>query len=57
MTAIRLMSELALDKMKDAKIPELEKISSSANDLLVKMNAIIWSMSQSNDSLANLLRI
>jgi signal transduction histidine kinase len=55
MTAIRLMSELALNKSKENAAPELERISASANDLLIKMNAIIWSMSQSNDSLANLL--
>jgi len=36
-------------------MPEIEKISSSANDLLGKMNAIIWSMSPTNDTLANLI--
>jgi signal transduction histidine kinase len=55
MTAIRLMSELAKQRIQDVEIPEIEKISSSANDLLGKMNAIIWSMSPSNDSLANLI--
>jgi signal transduction histidine kinase len=55
MTAIRLMSELAKDKLKPNPLAEIDKISSSANDLLIKMNAIIWSMSPSNDSLANLL--
>jgi len=55
MTAIRLMSELALNKSKVNAVPELERISASANDFLMKMNAIIWSMSHSNDSLANLL--
>lgn len=55
MTAIRLMSELAKQRIQDLEIPEIEKISSSANDLLGKMNAIIWSMSPSNDSLANLI--
>lgn len=55
MTAIRLMSELAKQRIQDVNIPEIEKISSSANDLLGKMNAIIWSMSPSNDSLANLV--
>ena len=53
MTAIRLYSELALAKMGSTKIPEIEKISASANELLNNMNAIIWSMSSSNDSLVN----
>ena len=55
MTAIRLMSELAKQRLQQFNIPEIEKISTSANDLLGKMNAIIWSMSQSNDSVANLV--
>lgn len=55
MTAIRLMSELAKERMKSQEIPEIEKISASANDLLTKMNAIVWSMSQSNDSISNLV--
>ncbi len=55
MTAIRLYSELALSKMGDRKIPEIQKISASANELLNNMNAIIWSMSSSNDSLTNML--
>ncbi len=54
MTTIRLYSEIALNKMGDTKIPEVEKISNSANDLLTKMNAIIWSMSSSNDSFSNM---
>ncbi len=55
MTAIRLMSELAKQRLKQFNIPEIEKISASANDLLGKMNAIIWSMSPSNDTMANLV--
>lgn len=55
MTAIRLMSEIAKQRSHAAEIPEIEKISLSANDLLGKMNAIIWSMSLANDSLANLV--
>ena len=54
MTTIRLYSELAKSKLGDAIIPEIEKISSSSNELLNKMNAIIWSMSSSNDTLGNL---
>ena len=54
MTTIRLYSELAKNKLHDNPIPEIDKISSSSNELLNKMNAIIWSMSSSNDSLGNL---
>jgi len=55
MTTIRLYSELAKNKLTDNPIPEIDKISSSANELLNKMNAIIWSMSSSNDSLGNMV--
>jgi len=55
MTTIRLYSELAKSRIGDTPIPEIEKISSSANELLNKMNAIIWSMSSSNDSLGNMI--
>lgn len=53
-TSIRLYSELAKNKAKDNDVPEIDKISSLANELLNKMNAIIWSMSSSYDSLENL---
>ncbi|HEY0434480.1 MAG TPA: 7TM diverse intracellular signaling domain-containing protein [Chitinophagaceae bacterium] len=55
MTHIRLMSEIAKNKMKDSTPVEIEKISQSANDVLNKMNAIIWSMNSHNDSLGNLI--
>ncbi len=55
MTAIRLYSELAKSKTKDNPVSEIDKISNSANEMLNKMNAIIWSMSSSNDSLSNLV--
>jgi signal transduction histidine kinase len=55
MTSIRLYSELAKGKLLNTPIPEIEKISSAANELLTKMNAIIWSMSSSNDSLGNMI--
>jgi len=55
MTTISLYSELAKGKLINNPIPEIEKISSAANDLLGKMNAIIWSMSNSNDSLGNMI--
>ncbi len=54
-TAIRLMSELAKRRLVDQSIPEIEKISMSANELMNKMDTIIWSMNPTNDSLANLI--
>jgi signal transduction histidine kinase len=54
-TAIRLMSELAKRRLPDQSIPEIEKISTSAGELMDKMNTIIWSMNATNDSLANLI--
>lgn len=55
MTAIRLMSEIAKNKMKENTPKELDKISDSANDVLNKMNAIIWSMNSGNDTIGNLI--
>jgi signal transduction histidine kinase len=55
MTAIRLMSELAKSKMKESSPVEIDRISDSANDVLNKMNAIIWSMNSGNDTLDNLI--
>jgi signal transduction histidine kinase len=54
-TAIRLMSEIVKTKMKDNTLPEIDKISNNANDLLSKMNTIIWTMSSSNDRLDNMV--
>jgi signal transduction histidine kinase len=54
-TAIRLMSEIVKSKMKQSSLPEIEKISNSANDLLGKMNTIIWTMKSSNDTLESLI--
>ncbi len=55
MTSIRLYSELAKNKLADKDLTELNKISSSADELLGKMNAIIWSMVSSNDTLENMI--
>jgi signal transduction histidine kinase len=55
MTAIRLMSEIARNKMKENTPVEIDRISSSANEVLNKMNAIIWSMNSGNDTLDNLI--
>jgi signal transduction histidine kinase len=54
-TAIRLMSEIVKSKMKENTLPEIERISSSANDLINKMNTIIWTMKSENDSLESLV--
>jgi signal transduction histidine kinase len=54
-TAIRLMSEILKTRMKNQSFPELEKISNSANDLLGKMNTIIWTMKSSNDTVESLV--
>ncbi|MDF2192542.1 sensor histidine kinase [Paraflavitalea sp. CAU 1676] len=54
-TAIRLMSEILKTKMKNQSIPELEKISNNANELLGKMNTIIWTMKSSNDTVESLI--
>jgi len=54
-TAIRLMSEIVKTKMKEATLPEVEKISTSANDLITKMNTIIWTMASSNDTVESLV--
>lgn len=54
-TAIRLFSELAKTRLGKDTVPEIEKISSSANELLDNMNAIIWTMNSSNDLFGNLV--
>jgi signal transduction histidine kinase len=54
-TAIRLMSEIVKSKMKETSLPEIDKISNSANDLLGKMDTIIWTMKSSNDTLESLI--
>lgn len=55
MTAIRLMSEIARNKMKGDTPVEIDRISHSADEVLNKMNAIIWSMNSGNDTLDNLV--
>ena len=55
MTTIRLMSEIAKNKLKENVPVEIEKISNSANEVLNKMNAIVWSMNSSNDTLDSLV--
>ena len=54
-TAIRLLSEIAMKKTQEAPVTEIVKISNNANELMTKMNAIIWSMNPANDTLTNLI--
>lgn len=54
-TAIRLMSEIVKSKMKENTLPEINRISSSANDLINKMNTIIWTMKSEHDTLESLI--
>lgn len=49
------MSEIARNKMKQETPAEIEKISQSADEVLNKMNAIIWSMNSGNDTVDNLV--
>ena len=54
-TAIRLLSEIALQKTKAQPIDEIVRISYNANELMTKMNAIIWSMNPGNDTVNSLV--
>lgn len=54
-TAIRLLSEIARQKTKAQPIEEISRISYNANELMTKMNAIIWSMNPGNDTLNSLV--
>jgi len=54
-TAIKMMSENVKRKMGNQPLPEIEKISCSANELLEKMSTIIWTMNTSNDSAESLI--
>ena len=54
-TAIRLLSEIARQKTKAQPIDEISRISYNANELMTKMNAIIWSMNPGNDTVNSLV--
>lgn len=54
-TAIRLLSEIAIKKTKEQPVDEIAKISDNANDLMAKMNGIIWSMNPGNDTLDSMI--
>ena len=43
--------KIAFEEMKESTPVEIEKISRSADEVLNKMNAIIWSMNSGNDTL------
>jgi signal transduction histidine kinase len=55
LTNIRLLSEIAKDRNKNISLPEIDKISASANELVENMNEIIWSINSRNDTLSNLI--
>ena len=55
LTSIRLLSEIAKTRGPSQRMEEVDKISSTANNLIEKMNEIIWSMNSRNDSLPNLI--
>lgn len=54
-TAIRLLSEIARKKTKETPVEEIDRISYNANELMTKMNAIIWSMNPGNDTVSSLV--
>ncbi len=54
-TAIRLLSEIARQKTKQQPVEEISRISYNANELMTKMNAIIWSMNPGNDTVNSLV--
>ncbi len=54
-THIRLMSEIVKAKMKDNVFPEIDRISHSADELIIKMNTLIWTMKSENDSAESLI--
>jgi signal transduction histidine kinase len=55
LTSIRLQSELLKSKENQKEPEEIQKISSTASELVDRMNEIIWTMNPRNDSLANLV--
>jgi signal transduction histidine kinase/ligand-binding sensor domain-containing protein len=56
LSTIRLLSEVAKRKIQDpSQTREVERISETAGEMIDKMSEIIWAMSSSNDSLANLI--
>jgi signal transduction histidine kinase/ligand-binding sensor domain-containing protein len=56
LTAIRLLSEMSLDQdASPAASRYLRKISASSNELIQKMNEIVWALNINNDNLQSLI--
>lgn len=56
LTAIRLLSEMVKEKSNDQlSYGFFEKISASSNDLIQKMNEIVWALNVNHDNLQSLI--
>lgn len=56
LTAIRLLSEMSLEHNRNSDSSKyLEKISSSSDDIIQKMNEIVWALNNNNDNLQSLI--
>jgi signal transduction histidine kinase len=56
LTAIRLMSEMLLENSREEKSKTfVSKISASSNELIQKMNEIVWALNVNNDNLQSLV--
>ncbi|MGB4771012.1 MAG: two-component regulator propeller domain-containing protein [Chitinophagaceae bacterium] len=56
LTAIRLLSEMSLEHSRNSDSSKyLERISSSSNDIIQKMNEIVWALNNNNDNLQSLV--
>ncbi len=55
LTAIRLLSEMNLEKSTGQSRKYLEKISANSNELIQKMNEIVWALNVNNDNLQSLV--
>jgi signal transduction histidine kinase/ligand-binding sensor domain-containing protein len=56
LTAIRLLSEMSLEQdASPATSRYLKKISASSNELIQKMNEIVWALNVNNDNLQSLI--
>jgi ligand-binding sensor domain-containing protein/signal transduction histidine kinase len=56
LTAIRLLSEMSLDQESNPQTSRyLQKISASSNELIQKMNEIVWALNINNDNLQSLI--
>jgi signal transduction histidine kinase len=56
LTAIRLLSEMSLNQEANPQTSRyLQKISASSNELIQKMNEIVWALNINNDNLQSLI--